>query len=144
MATSVCLLQTEIAKLCLFSANGKRNLVFLGRQTINSNQHLLFQQTCPPLVLTEVLAPVTHSTPSLGNCIKSNICTAMAAQQDLENLYQHLPKTVRSQAEPSPPPPHYHTYTYPGPCQLHNRTYRTESTTLASSIEEKKRKKTHC
>jgi hypothetical protein len=35
--TSVCFLQTK----------RKTEVWFLGRQTINSNQHLLFQQTCP-------------------------------------------------------------------------------------------------
>jgi hypothetical protein len=32
----------------LFSANGKRKttVFFLGRQTINGNQHFIFQQTC--------------------------------------------------------------------------------------------------
>jgi hypothetical protein len=126
MATSVCLLQTEIAKFCLFSTNGKRNLVLLGRQTINSNQHLLFQQTCPSLVLTEVPGPVTHSTPSLGNCIKSNI----QLWQRSRTSRIHASITLKQfKAKPSLPPPPC-TYTYPGPCQLHNRTYRTESTTL--------------
>ncbi len=38
-------------KLPLFSANRKWKLVFLGRQTINGNQHLLFQQTCPSMLV---------------------------------------------------------------------------------------------
>jgi hypothetical protein len=29
--------------------NGKRKFVFLGRQTINGNQYLLFQQMCPSM-----------------------------------------------------------------------------------------------
>ncbi len=43
----------ENNNFCLFAANGKRNrkwkFAFLGLQTINGNQHLLCQQTCPSL-----------------------------------------------------------------------------------------------
>jgi hypothetical protein len=34
----------------LFAANRKRKFVFLGRQSKNSNQRLLFQQTCPSML----------------------------------------------------------------------------------------------
>jgi hypothetical protein len=39
----------ETANFRLFATNekGKRKFVFLGRQTMNGNQRLLFQQTCP-------------------------------------------------------------------------------------------------
>ncbi len=39
--------KTETANLFLISANGNGRLFFLGRQTINSNRQLLFQQMCP-------------------------------------------------------------------------------------------------
>jgi hypothetical protein len=42
-ASSKHKLQTSV----FFSANRKRNFVFLGWQKINSNGCLLFQQTCP-------------------------------------------------------------------------------------------------
>ncbi len=41
------LTENRNGKLPLLSANGKRKFVFLGRQTINGNQRLLCQQTCP-------------------------------------------------------------------------------------------------
>jgi hypothetical protein len=44
--------KTEAAIFGLFAANGngKRKFVFLGRQTINGNRRLLFQQTCPSML----------------------------------------------------------------------------------------------
>ncbi len=44
--------------LCMFAANGKRKRksVFLGRQMINSNQCLLFQQTCPSMQMLIVIS----------------------------------------------------------------------------------------
>jgi hypothetical protein len=58
--TSVCLLK---------NGNGKQKFVFLGRQMINGNRRLLFQQTCPfTYVTTKELPPigisVTQKTPS--------------------------------------------------------------------------------
>ncbi len=46
-----CKQKTETANFSFFTANGKRkwNFVFLGRQTINGNRRLLFQQTCPSM-----------------------------------------------------------------------------------------------
>ncbi len=46
-----CKQNTETSNFRLFAANRKRKrkFVFLGRQTINSNQQLLFQQTCPSM-----------------------------------------------------------------------------------------------
>jgi hypothetical protein len=43
--------KTETANFHLFAANenGKRRFVILGRQTINGNRRLLFQQTCPSM-----------------------------------------------------------------------------------------------
>jgi hypothetical protein len=38
--TSVCLLQTE-------NGNGNQKYIIFGRQTINGDRQLLFQQTCP-------------------------------------------------------------------------------------------------
>ncbi len=111
MPTSVCLLQTEKAKFYLFSANGKRNTEFgfpwsANDKQINSNQHLLFQQTCPSLVLTEVLGPVTHSTPSLRNRIKSNI----QLWQRSRSPRIHASISLKQfKAKPSLPPPHIPT-----------------------------------
>jgi hypothetical protein len=41
----------ETANFCSLAANGKgkQKFVFIGRQTINSNEQLLFQQTCPSM-----------------------------------------------------------------------------------------------
>ncbi len=46
--------KTETVNFRLFVANGngKQKFVFLGRQTINSNRRLLFQQTCLSIVQT--------------------------------------------------------------------------------------------
>jgi hypothetical protein len=41
---------SENGSFRLFAADGKRKFVFLGQQTINGNQRLLFQQTCPSMV----------------------------------------------------------------------------------------------
>ncbi len=43
------ILKTNTANICLFAANRNRNWKFvsLGLQTINGEQHLLFQLTCP-------------------------------------------------------------------------------------------------
>ncbi len=48
--TSICLLQTE-------TENGSQKFFFLGRQKINSNRRLLFQQTCPSIltIFTNIL-----------------------------------------------------------------------------------------
>jgi hypothetical protein len=48
----VCCKKKETANFRLFAANrnGKRKFAFLGRQTINVNQLLLFQYTCPSTV----------------------------------------------------------------------------------------------
>jgi hypothetical protein len=46
-------LKTELKEednISLFAANGKRKFVFLGRQMINGNRRLLFQQTCPSIL----------------------------------------------------------------------------------------------
>jgi hypothetical protein len=45
--------KAEKAKFCLFTANGngKQKFVFLGRQTINDNRQLLFQQTCQSMAI---------------------------------------------------------------------------------------------
>jgi hypothetical protein len=37
----------ETANFCLFAGYGKRKFVFLGRQTINCDRRLLFQQNVP-------------------------------------------------------------------------------------------------
>ncbi len=42
-----CKQQTETANFRLFAANGKQTFFFFGRQTINVNRHLMFQQLCP-------------------------------------------------------------------------------------------------
>jgi hypothetical protein len=51
-------LQTENGNFCLFAVKGngelpffccKEKLIFLGREMINSNQRLLFQQMCPSM-----------------------------------------------------------------------------------------------
>jgi hypothetical protein len=65
MATSVCLLQTEIgnSKEFLFVAaneRGKQKFVFLGQQRINSNQRLLFQQTCSSIHITTITSPTIY------------------------------------------------------------------------------------
>jgi hypothetical protein len=50
-----CKRKAETANFCLFAknGNGKREFIFLGHQTINGNgnQQLLFQQTCPSMLL---------------------------------------------------------------------------------------------
>jgi hypothetical protein len=47
--------------------NGKRKFVYLGRQTINGNRHLMFQQTCPSMrIISKILARsewATHRRP---------------------------------------------------------------------------------
>ncbi len=42
---------TENGNLRLFAPNGRRKFIFLGRQTINGNRHLLFQQTYPSMAI---------------------------------------------------------------------------------------------
>ncbi len=44
--SSICLLLTAKIRLFAANGNGKRKFVFLGRQMINGNRRLLFQQTC--------------------------------------------------------------------------------------------------
>ncbi len=41
-------------KLPFFAAKWKRKYVFLGQQTINGNQQLLFKQTCPSMDLDSI------------------------------------------------------------------------------------------
>jgi hypothetical protein len=50
----------EMANFCLFAVNRnrKQKFVFLGWQMINSNQRLLFQQTCPSMLLTSYYLPL--------------------------------------------------------------------------------------
>ncbi len=47
-----CKQTTETANFRLFAANGKRKQKFVsfGRQMINGNRRLLFQQTCPSMM----------------------------------------------------------------------------------------------
>jgi hypothetical protein len=40
--------------------NGKRMFVFLGRQTINGNRRLLFQQTCPSMPISREKIQLTE------------------------------------------------------------------------------------
>jgi hypothetical protein len=49
-----CKRKKETTNFHLFAANGngKRKFVFIGWQMINSNQGLLFQQTCPSMLFT--------------------------------------------------------------------------------------------
>jgi hypothetical protein len=42
------------------NGNGKRTFVFLGRQTINGKQHLLFQQKCPSMHMVNVYNTYWH------------------------------------------------------------------------------------
>jgi hypothetical protein len=53
METCICLLQMENGngKLSFVCCKQKRKFDFLGRQTINSDQCLLFPQTCPSMPL---------------------------------------------------------------------------------------------
>ncbi len=53
----ICWLQTEPANFCLFAAkgNGKQKFVFLGRQTLNGNRSLLFQQMYSSMHTAECL-----------------------------------------------------------------------------------------
>ncbi len=63
--TSVCWLQTENGngKLLLFVCwKRKRSFVFLGRQTINDNQRLLFQQMCPSMIYTHAHLALVYCT----------------------------------------------------------------------------------
>ncbi len=53
--TSVCLLQGN-GKLPFVSCTRKRKFSFLGRQTVNGNLRLLFQQTCPSMLRTTTTA----------------------------------------------------------------------------------------
>jgi hypothetical protein len=54
MATTVCCkCKIETANFSLYNANGKGKLkfVFFDLETINGNQRLLFQQTCPSMLV---------------------------------------------------------------------------------------------
>ncbi len=51
--------KTKTANFRLFFANRKRKFVFLGRQTINGNRRLLFQQTCPSMHWYYSIGPVS-------------------------------------------------------------------------------------
>ncbi len=55
--------KTELISLRLFAANGngKRTTVFLGRQTVNGNQGLLFQETCPYCTVSRLLSAGSSS-----------------------------------------------------------------------------------
>ncbi len=59
---------TENANFLLFGANGNKKwkFIFLGRETINSNQWLLFQQICPSMAigLKHVKSAVFASKPN--------------------------------------------------------------------------------
>ncbi len=54
---------TENGNLRLFVANGKRNFVSLGQQTINGNHRLLFQKMCPSLPHFITFSPVGSHQP---------------------------------------------------------------------------------
>ncbi len=51
-----CQWKTETLNFYLFAANGngKRTFIFLGWKTINANQRLLLQQTCPSTPLLQL------------------------------------------------------------------------------------------
>jgi hypothetical protein len=59
-----CKQKTETANFRLFDAkgNGKQKIVFLGRQTINANRRLLFQQTGPPIAFTLLVSSISTFT----------------------------------------------------------------------------------
>jgi hypothetical protein len=50
--------------ICSANRNGKRKFVFLGWETINGNQRLLFQQKCPSVVITFSIRSCTSRNPS--------------------------------------------------------------------------------
>jgi hypothetical protein len=58
-----CKQKTETANFRFFTANGKSkwNFVFLGRQTRNGNQRLLFRQTCPSMQMAEYRTGRRHN-----------------------------------------------------------------------------------
>jgi hypothetical protein len=47
----------ETAHFHMFSANEKREVCFFGLQTINSNQRLLLQPTCPSILVKAIMFP---------------------------------------------------------------------------------------
>ncbi len=55
----------ENSNLRLFAANRKWKLVFFGRQKINDNRHLLFQQMCLSLQMFSSMPFIHRNT--LGN-----------------------------------------------------------------------------
>ncbi len=56
-----------MANFHLFTANrnGKRKFLFLGWETINGNQRLLFQQKCPSMVITFSIISFSSRNPSV-------------------------------------------------------------------------------
>ncbi len=65
--------QTEVCRFCLFSANGKREFVFLSQQTINGNRHFLCQQTFESKVLELYYFPSPLKAQIHMICLWNNI-----------------------------------------------------------------------
>jgi hypothetical protein len=61
---------TDLNFLMIWAANGtrQRTFVFLGRQTINGNRWLLFQQTCPSMVIDYRQLSDLQTCPSVSLC----------------------------------------------------------------------------
>jgi hypothetical protein len=51
---------TKNENFLLFPTNGKRKFVFLGQQTLNGNWQLLFQQTCPTIIVCVYIVSLTQ------------------------------------------------------------------------------------